>query len=112
MMDTRISRSQIFLVIAQENGTYINIEPDDIQFIDSDFNIENGRIIPHSFEIIVETQNVSLLVFLKASNLFHGFTLGLKHYWRYFTESQGYVSIDEELQNIHGMQIVEFWRFR
>jgi hypothetical protein len=112
MMDTRLSRSQILLVISQENGPYINIGPDEIQFIEDDFGFKNGKFIPHNFKIIVETQNISLEVDLTTTKLFHGFTLGIKHYWRYFAESQGYISIDEEFENIYGLQIVEFWRFR
>jgi predicted secreted hydrolase len=112
MMDTRISRSQVLLIIAQEYGPYINIDQDEIQFIENDFGFKNGKLIPHSFKIIVETQNISLEVDLITSKIFHGFTLGIKHYWRYFVESQGYVMIDEELENIQGMQIIEFWRFR
>ena len=111
IMNTRISYGQMLLIIANESS-YISIKPDDMHFIASNYYFENRRLIPHSFVISADTQNISLITILSASKLYHGNSRGLRHYWRYFAESQGYITVDSKTENINGMQIAEFWRFR
>lgn len=111
MMNTRIS-GQLFLVVNKGKEYYINIEPDDIHFITGDFYIENGRMIPHSFVLMADTQNVSLLAALTAIVVHHTSSSGIRHYWRYHVESQGSITVDSQTETINGIQIVEYMRFR
>lgn len=111
IMNTRIS-GQLLLVINKGKEDYINIEPDNIHFIAGDFSIENMRLIPHSFVLKADTQNVSLHVVLTAFGLHHGKTGGVRQYWRYHVKSQGSITVDSEMETISGIQIAEFMRFR
>jgi len=112
IMDTRISYSQKVLIVANESS-YVNIKPKYMHFTASNYYLENSRIIPHNFVLSVYAKNISLMTKLSAFNLYHGGnTLGLRNYWRYFTNSQGYIFTDSITEKINGTQIAEFWRFR
>jgi len=111
IMNTRIS-GQLLLVINKGKEYYINIEPDNIHFIPGNFYIKNGRLIPHSFVIKADTQNVSLLAVLTTIGTDHGTSGVIRHYCRYHVKSQGSITVDSQMETINGIQIAESMRFR
>lgn len=110
--DTRLTNSQVLLVVNKGNDYYMNIHPDDINFILGDFHIINGRPVPYYFVLTVDNENVSLFVDLTAAELQFSKNPGKWRYCRYHVESNGYIIIDSEMEIINGIQIAEFFRFR
>jgi len=110
--DTRLSNSQMLLVVNKGDDCYININPDDINFILGDFHIHFGRPVPYYFVITVDNENISLFVDLTATELQFSKNPGQWRYCRYHTESNGYIIIDSEMEIINGIQIAEYLRFR
>ncbi|UCF13702.1 MAG: hypothetical protein JSW06_05460 [Thermoplasmatales archaeon] len=111
IMNTRIS-GQLLLVINKGKEYYINIEPDNIHFKPGDFDIKNGRFIPHNFVIMADAQNVSLLAVLTSIGTDHGTSSLIRHYCRYHVKSQGSITVDSQVETINGIQIAESMRFR
>ena len=113
VMETRFSYSQMALVISNESS-FVPIKPEDMAFIPRDFQFINNRLVPNRFEIFGKTKNMMFQVNLTALSLHHGArTYGIRNYWRYFTESDGYLYVNSEKNYfIFGEQIAELWRFR
>ncbi len=111
IMNTRFD-GEFLLVVNKGKDCYINIEPENIYFMPEDFRIKDLRLVPHSFVLMADSQNVSLLVNLTANELHHGRTLVVRQYWRYHLKSQGYIMIDSQMETINGIEIAELKRFR
>ncbi len=111
IMRTRFSNNPL-LVINQNYGDYINIESDEISFIAKNYRINNGMIIPTSFNIIVSNKNISLNISLEVLEIHHERLRGFVNYWRYHIRYTGSIKVDSQKETIDELQIMEFIRFR
>ena len=113
IMDTRVSYSQMVLIVFNESS-YSTFKPNDIHFLPGNYQIEDYRLVPLEFEINANNNKFSLQMYLKTLSLHHGGrTFGIRNYWRYFIDSRGYLNVDsDDLFLIDGRQISEYKRFR
>jgi len=110
IMKTRLSGQPLLVV---NNGTheYINIKPENIYITTEDFSMENWRLIPHKFTVIVNTEDVSLHVTMTTVATNH-IGIGLIQYWRYHVKCIGSITVNSQTETINEMQTAELMRFR
>ena len=99
------------LVINKGNEEYINIEPENIQFIIKEITIKNWWLVPNNFVIVADTDDVSVYIEMTVLDTHHT-RIGPIKYWRYHVKCLGYITIDSQKQIVDEMQIQEFIRFR
>ncbi len=103
---------QPLLVINKKNDDYMNIEPEYIQFIVKDIHIEKGMLVPYSFVLKVQKEDVSLHVDMEVVDTHHERWVGIINYWRYHIKCTGSITIDSQTEIIDDIQIAEYIRFR
>ena len=104
--------NQPLVVISENNGGYQNIERDDIRFTAGNFYLTNWMIVPHSFRIVVQTENVSLNVQMQSLDMHYNSFIGIINYWRYHMKCTGYITVGSQTEIIDDIIIAEFLRFR
>jgi hypothetical protein len=105
-------KNQPLLVINTMNKGYINIQPKDFQFLSSDISEENGKMIPHTFNLNAHTESLSLQVTMKTIDIHHVKIFPLMDYWRYHVKCTGSVTINSDTESIDDLYIAEFLKFR
>ena len=110
IMKTRLSGQPLLVV---NNGTYeyINIKQENISIFTEDFSMENWRLLPHKFTVIVDTEEVSFSITMKTVATDH-IGIGLIQYWRYHVKCIGLIKINSQTETVNEIQTVEFMRFR
>lgn len=104
---------QPLIVISENNGGYQNIEQDDIQLDVGDLRLTNWMLIPHSFDIVVQTENVSLNVHMQSVDVHYAtFMGGIMNYWRYHMKCTGFITVGSQTELIDDVVMAEFLRFR
>ena len=104
---------QPLMVISENNGGYQNIEQDDIQLDVGDLRLTNWMLIPHSFDIVAQTEDVSLNVHMQSVDVHYApFMGGIMNYWRYHMKCTGFITVGSQTELIDEMVIAEFLRFR
>ncbi|UCF12454.1 MAG: hypothetical protein JSW06_10530 [Thermoplasmatales archaeon] len=103
---------QPLLVINKKNNGYMNIESGDIQFIAKDIRIEKGMLVPYSFDLKVQKEDVYLKVDIEVIDTHHERWVGIINYWRYHIKCTGSITIDSQTEIIDDIQLAEYIRFR
>ena len=104
---------QPLIVINEKNDSYQNIEQDDIYFTVGDLRLTNLMIVPHSFSIVVHTENFSLDVNMQALDIHYEPIMGsIMNYWRYHMNCIGFITVGLKTELIDDVIIAEFLRFR
>jgi len=103
---------QPLLVINKKNDDYMNIEPEYIQFIVKDIHIEKGMLVPYSYVLKVQKEDISLHVDMEVVDTHHERWVGIINYWRYHIKCTGSITIDSQTEIIDDIQIAEYIRFR
>jgi predicted secreted hydrolase len=99
------------VVLNRDNGGYIEIDPKDIQLSFTTYTWKNGIRIPSSFRLSIENTSIKVDVFMNTLSI-HLIGPPLVHYWRYFVNVNGFISIDDDIENfIDSIQMFEFMRF-
>jgi len=99
------------VVLNKDNGGYLEIDPKDIQLSFTNYTWKNGIRIPSSFRLSVENTSVNVDVFMNTLSI-HLIGPPLVHYWRYFVNVNGFISLDDDIENfIDSVQMFEFMRF-
>ena len=99
------------IVINDKNGGYRNIESNDIEITAGDFKLTNWLLVPHSFDIVVQTENVSIKVHMQALNTHHNMVIPIMNYWRYHMKCNGYITVESQTEIIDDVAISEFLKF-
>ena len=102
---------QPLLVINKKNSGYINIEPENIQFIAKDIYKEDGKLIPHYFALEAHDKNVSLYVAMNVLGIHHERMMGIMNYWRYHVKCTGSVTVESKEEKIDEIHMAEFLKF-
>jgi len=110
IMKTRLSR-QPLLVVNNGKHEYINIEPENIYIATADFSMENWRVIPHKFTVIVDTEDIFLHVTMTTVAIDH-IGIGSIQYWQYHVKCVGSITVNSQTETINEMQTAELMRFR
>ena len=103
---------QPLVVVNNVNDSYVNIEPENIQFVPKNFQIRNGMVIPTQFILNVDKGNVSIHVDIEVLGINHAKVMGVINYWRYHVRSTGSITVDsqtEEIDEIHMAELVRFY---
>ena len=108
---TRIS-SELFMVINKKNGDYINIPAQKIEVFIEDYKLNNGKLIPTSFIITANYQDINLYVKMQVFDTHHIRKFGIVNYWRYHVKCTGSILIDSQIEEINQINMAEFMRFR
>ncbi len=104
---------QPLVVISENNGGYQNIKQDDIQFEVGDMRLTKWMLIPHSFDIVVHTENVSLNVHMQSLDVHYDPLIGgIMNYWRYHMKCTGFITVGSQTELIDDLVMAEFLRFR
>jgi hypothetical protein len=111
VMNTRM-KSQDLVIISKDGGEFYNIDSNNIDFIASEYKLDMIWWIPNRFVLEVDESGISMFISLSTNKLDSMTTPGLGHYWRYHTNSQGYININDDKKDISGIQIAELFRYR
>jgi len=104
---------QPLVVISENDGGYQNIEQDDIQFTVGDLRLTNWMIVPHSFNIVIHTENFSLDVEMQTLDIHYDPIMGsIMNYWRYHMKCTGFITVGSQTELIDDVFMAEFLRFR
>ncbi|MFO7677683.1 MAG: hypothetical protein R6V50_04805 [Thermoplasmatota archaeon] len=108
---TRFSETP-FLVINKKDGDYLNIPLDRIQINYPTIIVDNGKLIPESFEITVDYNNIQLRVSMDVMDTHFFRRLGIINYWRYHLYCTGTLTIEGITETIDEYNMAELLRFR
>jgi hypothetical protein len=103
---------QPLVVLNEKNNGYLNIPSEGIFLEIQDIRIDNGVIVPHSFALKVNNNNVSIHLRMEAQALHHTRVMGIINYCRYHVHCTGPLTIENKEEIIDEVQITEFIRFR
>ena len=98
-------------VISKDEGDYLNIDPNDIYFSAKDYNLDLIWVVPYSFNLKVDIEDIYLSIVMNTKSIDSDFKIN-GHYWRYHINCLGNVIINGEIKSISGIQIAEFMRLR
>ena len=99
------------VVLNKDAGGYVEINPKDIQLSFTNYTWNNGIRIPSHFRLSVENTSVNVDIFMNALSI-HLIGPPLVHYWRYFVNVNGFISLDDDIENfIDSVQMFEIMRF-
>lgn len=107
-----IDLGQSALVINIKNGDYLNIKPENINFIAKDLYINNKKKIPKKIIIQAKNNEVDLDFSMKILDIHHVKILMKMHYWRFHLLCEGKIKIGLEEETTKSFQIAEFIRFK
>ena len=99
------------VVLNKDAGGYVELNPKDIRLSFTNYTWKNGIRIPSHFRLSVENTSVNVDIFMNALSIY---LIGspIVHYWRYFINVNGFISVDDEIENfIDSIQMFEFMRF-
>jgi hypothetical protein len=102
----------IMLVLNQDNGSYYNIQVDDIQFSMLNYTNNDGWEIPTSFHFNVEDKSIKVDVQIDTLTLDHQISFGLFNYWRYHVLVKGTITYNGTTEHMENVQIMDLTRFR
>ena len=103
---------QPLLVINKINEGYINVLPQNIDFVGDDLCMENGKSIPHRLILKTKTENAALDVTMKVLKIHHVKMMLRMHYWRFHVSCKGSLKVGLEQESVDETHIAEFIRFR
>jgi len=103
---------QPLLVINTIHKGYINVPPRNLRLTATDISEENGKMIPHVFNLDAQTNTITLHVTMKTVDIHHVKIFPLMDYWRYHVKCTGSVTVDSETESIDNLYIAEFLKFR
>jgi hypothetical protein len=109
---TSVLDEQPLAVINSNNGQYINIEPENMQFTYDNYTFDNGEYIPTSMRLKAQQDNVSVDVIMEVEGIHFVTLMGVIKYWRYHVKSTGFIEINgysEEIDEMHMAELVNFF---
>lgn len=103
-------KQYLMVVLNKDNGGYVNIPPEKVQFSMSNYTYNDGWKIPASFHFGIEYRTIRADITADATNIIHQFSIGLFNYWRYHVHVRGEISYGSETEHIDNYQIMDFTR--
>ncbi len=111
ILTTRVTEIPI-MVINMDNGGYLNIPVDTINFHTQNYRITNSMLIPYEFSIRSSSKQATLDISMRVINTHHERMMGFANYWRYHVRCTGLLSFGSYSEYIDNVQIIEFIKFR
>jgi hypothetical protein len=103
-------KTQEHIVVINKEQKYITINPKDIRFTIEKQENDHGKLIPKSFCLTVETDDVKLNVRMETLQI-HNIHMPMLNYWRYHLRNIGVLQIDGLSQKIDTIELSEYLRF-
>lgn len=100
------------LVINENDKSYINILPKDIEFKGSDVRKNNRNYIPYHFDLKAKTENIDLDVSMDVSRIHYVKKMLKIRYWRFHVSCKGSITVYGKTEKVNEMQIAEFMKFK
>ncbi len=110
ILTTRVTQEPL-IVLNQKDGSYKNINEKNIRFSTESFSLRNGHVIPNSFSIYAQQENIDIHIDMKVEDVHYIKFLGMD-YWRYHLQCTGYVKVGSNIEQINDIHIAEFLKFR
>ena len=107
-----MNMGQPLLVINKIKEGYINLLPQNIDFVGDTLSVENGKSIPHRFVLQTKTENATLNVTMKVLKIHHVKMMLRMHYWRFHVSCKGSLKVGSEEESVDETHIAEFIRFK
>ena len=101
----------VMMVLNQDNGSYINIPYEKIQFTMTNYTFNDGWWIPTSFLFKVEDDPIRIDIKADTVNIVHQTSFVSFNYWRYHVHVKGTVTFNSTTENIDNVQIMDLTRF-
>jgi len=98
------------LLVLNKDNEFININPNNINFIFEKQIKDHGKLIPYNSSIIVDNDNLKLKLKMEPINLDY-LRLPTINYWRYHIKYTGEIEVDSKIRKINQIDIAEFLRF-
>lgn len=114
MMQTRGWDKVRAATLAQDQGDYINIRPENINFKATKYIFDHGRFIPTKFVLNVADPVKDIYVNASIETVnFYFYPIGIFHYWRYLVRVNGCITYGSTTEVIKDeLQIMELTRFQ
>lgn len=103
---------QPLLVINENNKGYINFKPEEIKFIGDKLSLKNKKMIPHHFILEANNGKEKVKISMDTKDLHHDTVMIRYNYWRYHMLCTGSITVGDKTENVEGIQIAEFLRFK
>jgi hypothetical protein len=103
---------QPLLVLNENNKGYINFKPEEIKFIGDKLILKNKKMIPHHFILEANNGKEKVKISMDTKDLHHDTVMIRYNYWRYHMICNGTITIGDKTENVEGIQIAEFLRFK
>ena len=108
---TTVLEEQPLAVININNGEYINIEPENLEFTYNNYTYNNGKYIPTSLRLTAKQDNISFDVKMEVEGIHFVTLMGVIKYWRYHVKSVGFIAINDDIEQIEEMHMAELVNF-
>lgn len=108
---TRVTQFPIMVVNIKDDG-YLVIPSETIWFSANNISIDHFKCIPRFFNIETMTEKVFLVIDMEVLSIDHTQLLGFIHYWRFHVRCAGSIFVDGHMENVDGVSIMEYLRFR
>jgi predicted secreted hydrolase len=103
---------QPLLVVNIKDGDYINLHPEQVDFVGDLLSLDNKKKIPYKFKLRADNKRVNLDISMDVLKTHHVKMMLRMHYWRYHLTCKGSITIDSKKEIVNETQIAEFLRFR
>jgi hypothetical protein len=103
---------QPLLVLNENNKGYINFKPEEIKFIGDKLILKNKKMIPHHFILEANNGKEKVKISMDTKDLHHDTVMIRYNYWRYHMICKGTITVGDKTENVEGVQIAEFLRFK
>jgi len=96
------------MVLNYDQGGYIQIPSDTIQYTMWNYTHQDGWEIPTSFSFIVEDEHLELNAQVTTQSLTHQISLAMFNYWRYHVRVQGVLQVPGRSISLDTLQIMDY----
>ncbi len=103
---------QPLLVLNENNKGYINFKTEEIKFIGDRLSLKNKKRIPHHFILEANNGKEKVKIEMETKDLHHDTVMIRYNYWRYHMNCTGTITVGDNTENVEGIQIAEFLRFK
>ncbi|MCK4365567.1 MAG: hypothetical protein KAW45_05925 [Thermoplasmatales archaeon] len=104
-------RSEILAIASKDSNGFFNIDPENIYFKIEKFTQINKRKIPSCFKLqiedVVKDIPIKIDARMELKNI-HYSTAFFTHYWRYHTNTSGFISIGNKKEQMNKIHIMEY----
>ncbi len=108
---TRVTQIPIMVVNTNNDG-YLEIPSEAIWFSKDNVSLNHFKWVPGFFNIAAVTERVFLVIDMEVISVDHIEMLGFINYWRYHVRCTGTIVVDGQVEQVDGISVMEYLRFR